>query len=238
MGFFTNPSKSSEEEKRLNQDLESRHYEFVSNCNDGEGDAIACHSHGEWLAVVDRNYEQAAQVYTKNCEKKKYAASCFNIGRLYLAGKGVDASDEKAFKLFETTCKAGHAQGCHHLGYMYMKGIGVKEDIIKGLDAYMKACDKEDASSCNRVGSLLLVGCESSSENTEIKKIPRDALKAKEYLKKACDANFAPACYNLAVMYKKGDESIAPDVKLHEKYRQKTNELVEQGGGLNGVKAT
>jgi cytochrome c oxidase assembly factor 7 len=51
--------RSAAEVKRVNQQLEERHYEFRSNCNDGDGDASACHSWGEWLAVVDKKYEDA-----------------------------------------------------------------------------------------------------------------------------------------------------------------------------------
>jgi hypothetical protein len=50
---------SPSEVRRVNQQLEERHYEFRSNCNDGDGDASACHSWGEWLAVVDKNYADA-----------------------------------------------------------------------------------------------------------------------------------------------------------------------------------
>ncbi|RQM17210.1 hypothetical protein KXD40_000169 [Peronospora effusa] len=108
---------SVDEIKRLNQELKERQYEFRSNCNDGDGDATACHSWGEWLAVVDKNYTGAAKIYELNCSKKGYPASCFNLGRLkrtaadlqhgyvsfgliLFAGKGVDQNDLEAFKLF------------------------------------------------------------------------------------------------------------------------------------------
>lgn len=84
--------RSATEVQRVNEQLEQRHYEFRSNCNDGDGalrplalfaparsyalvrthhmcdsqwdflspgDASACHSWGEWLAVVDKNYAGA-----------------------------------------------------------------------------------------------------------------------------------------------------------------------------------
>ncbi|GMF22090.1 unnamed protein product [Phytophthora fragariaefolia] len=53
--------RSAAEVQRVNQQLEERHYEFRSNCNDGDGDASACHSWGEWLAVVDKNYDDAGR---------------------------------------------------------------------------------------------------------------------------------------------------------------------------------
>ena len=50
-------------------------------------------------------------------------------------------------------------------------------------------------------------------------------------------ANHATACYNLAVMYKKGDVGIPPDEKRFEEYKNITNKLVEQYGGLKSTRA-
>ncbi|CAI5708613.1 unnamed protein product [Peronospora destructor] len=226
---LTNDS-SADEIKRLNQELEERHYEFRSNCDDGDGDASACHSWGEWMAVVDKNYTGAAKLYELNCSKKGYPASCFNLGRLKLAGKGVEQNDLEAFKLFEKSCAKGHAAGCHHVGFMRTQGIGCEKDFAKGLAAFKEACKHDDGNSCNRVASLYL----SSRANSPIK---RDILQAKTYLEKACDANFAPACHNLAVMYKKGDEGIPEDESKYNEYRAKTEKLIEQAGGMSSIKA-
>ncbi|CAH0516489.1 unnamed protein product [Peronospora belbahrii] len=221
---------SAAEVKRLNQELEERHYEFRSNCNDGDGDASACHSWGEWLAVVDKNYRDAAKMYELNCIKKEYPASCFNLGRLKLAGKGVEQNDFEAFKLFDKSCGKGHAAGCHHVGLMQTQGVGCEKDLAKALIAFKKACEHDDANSCNRVANMYL----SSRVNSPIK---RNTLQAKTYLEKACDANFAPACHNLAVMYKKGDEGIPKDEDKYHEYRAKTEKLIEQAGGISSIKS-
>ncbi|KAL4110678.1 hypothetical protein PRIC1_002369 [Phytophthora ramorum] len=218
---------SAAEVKRVNQQLEERHYEFRSNCNDGEGDASACHSWGEWLAVVDKNYKDAAKMYELNCSKNGYPASCFNLGRLKLAGKGAEQNDPEAFKLFEKSCAGEHAAGCHHVGFMRTQGIGCEKDFAKGLAAFKEACERDDANSCNRVATMYLSGSS----------IKRNVLEAKTYLEKACDANFAPACHNLAVMYKKGDESIPKDEAKYQEYRTKTETLIEQAGGMSSIKS-
>uniref|UniRef100_K3X1Y0 Beta-lactamase n=1 Tax=Globisporangium ultimum (strain ATCC 200006 / CBS 805.95 / DAOM BR144) TaxID=431595 RepID=K3X1Y0_GLOUD len=228
MVLFSN-DRSAEEVKRVNQQLEERHYEFRSNCNDGDGDASACHSWGEWLAVVDKNYSDAATMYKQNCDKNNYAASCFNLGRLKLAGKGVEMNDVEAANLFEKSCDGGHAQGCHHLGIMFMNGAGRDKDVTKGLEAFKRACDHDEANSCNRVASMYL----SATAKGPIK---RDVPLAKQYLEKACDMNFAPACHNLAVMYKNGDEGVAQSEEKFEEYRKKTSMLIAEAGGMSGVK--
>ncbi|RLN92320.1 hypothetical protein BBJ28_00018454 [Nothophytophthora sp. Chile5] len=189
--------RSAAEVKRVNQQLEERHYEFRSNCNDGAGDASACHSWGEWLAVVDKNYKDAAAMYELNCSKNNYPASCFNLGRLKRASIWQKRSLSTAFE---------------------------------GLAAFKEACEYDDANSCNRVASMYLSPPAGSA-------IKRDAPQAKTFLEKACDANFAPACHNLAVMYKKGDAGIPKDETKYEEYRQKTEDLIAQAGGMSSIKS-
>jgi hypothetical protein len=68
---------------RVDAEYENKMTLFESDCNDGRGDAPACHHVAEFLSVVKNDYFRAAQVYKDNCEVKKYAASCFNLGRLH-----------------------------------------------------------------------------------------------------------------------------------------------------------
>ncbi|KAF0693016.1 Aste57867_15965 [Aphanomyces stellatus] len=219
--------KSAAETKLLNEELEKRHYEFVSNCDGGKGDATACHSYGEWLSVIDKDYDQAARVYKTNCEEKNYAASCFNYGRFLLAGKGVDMNDELAKKMMEKACSGNSIHGCHHLGLMYLNAIGGDQDVAKGIAATEKACAAGEGGSCYRLGSMFLTSKSKFG-------LQRDVLKAKGYLEAACDANYAPACHNLAVMYKMGDAAVAKDQALFEAYSQKTLRLAEQAGAVGG----
>ncbi|KAF1793496.1 Tetratricopeptide-like helical domain [Phytophthora cactorum] len=271
--------RSAAEVKRVNQQLEERHYEFRSNCNDGDGDASACHSWGEWLAVVDKNYKDAANMYELNCSKNGYPASCFNLGRLKLAGKGAEQNDPDAFKLFgKFSVRLCHmlrdgkliCSNCDRLGreivcgrprcclsslglYAYTRHwlregrpqidrlidekrktavltVCLFQDFAKALAAFKEGCERDDANSCNRVATMYL----RPGPNSPIK---RDIQQAKTYLEKACDANFAPACHNLAVMYKKGDESIPKDQAKYEEYRAKTEQLIEQAGGMSSIKS-
>ncbi|ETN18616.1 hypothetical protein, variant [Phytophthora nicotianae INRA-310] len=169
-------------------------------------------------------------MYELNCSKNGYPASCFNLGRLKLAGKGAEHDDLEAFKLFEKSCSGGHAAACHHVGFMRTQGIGCEKDFPKALAAFKEGCERDDANSCNRVATMYL----RPGPNSPIK---RDIQQAKTYLEKACDANFAPACHNLAVMYKKGDESIPKDQAKYEEYRAKTEQLIKQAGGMSSIKS-
>ncbi|ETV94785.1 hypothetical protein H310_11740 [Aphanomyces invadans] len=222
--------KSADETKRLNEDLEKRLYEFVSNCDEGKGDPGACHSLGEWLAVVDKKYDDAAVVYKKNCDTKNYAASCFNYGRLLLAGKGVEMDDAMAKAALEKACNGGHIHGCHHLGLMYLNAMGGDLDVPKGIAALDKACEAGEGGSCFRLGSMYLTKQSKYS-------LRRDVVKAKAYLEASCDANYAPACHNLAVLYKNGDDRVAKDSELFKKFSAKTKTLSEQNTVAGGMKA-
>lgn len=71
---------------------------------------------------------------------------------------------------------------------------------------------------------------------TEKSEDVRDPAKALVYFKRACETNHAPSCYNLAVMYRKGDKGVEPDLAKFERFRDQTNVLVNQFGGLSGRK--
>lgn len=66
--------------------------------------------------------------------------------------------------------------------------------------------------------------------------IDRNPKKAVEYFTKSCESNHAPSCFNLAVMYNKGDDGVEIDQQMFEKYKDKTNNLVRQYGGLKSTK--
>lgn len=54
---------------------------FESDCNDGRGNAVACHQVGEFLSVVKSDFRKAGKLFEMNCETRKHAPSCFNLGR-------------------------------------------------------------------------------------------------------------------------------------------------------------
>lgn len=54
---------------------------FESDCNDGKGNAVACHQVGEYLSVVKNNFDSAGKIFEMNCNTRDHAPSCFNLGR-------------------------------------------------------------------------------------------------------------------------------------------------------------
>lgn len=87
---------------------------FEADCNNGKGDPMACHQVGEFFSLIKNDRERAGVVYEKNCTSQKYSASCFNLAKLYLTGKGVVQSDAKAEEYFKQSCAGGNLYGCYH----------------------------------------------------------------------------------------------------------------------------
>jgi TPR repeat protein len=219
---------------RVDEAYDEKMVAFEIGCNDGSGDALPCHQVGEYLSLVKDDFERSAKVYAKNCEKKGYAPSCFNLGRLYMTGKGVPQSDKEATGLFHKACKDGHLMGCYHEGVMLYSSVDRKdnsiEDTAKSPEIAMKdktqalklfdhACKEGYFDSCYFAGTHYIGKKEAA----------RDPKKAQEYFTRGCDANHGPSCYNLAVMYKNGDIGVPKDEAQFEKYKKITNELVAPG---------
>ncbi|KAJ1446748.1 hypothetical protein M885DRAFT_545370 [Pelagophyceae sp. CCMP2097] len=182
----------------------------------------ACHNVGEFFAVIRRDYVSARDTYKTNCDDRKYGASCFNLARLLLGGKGGDVDDKGAFKRFKQGCDLGHTPACHHFGLLNLKN----GDIKTGVKNLKLACDNGDQASCYLVGMHHL-------RTTKVSK--RNPLQGLKHLTLACDDGHAPACHNLAVMFKKGDEGIPADAAQFEKYSTRTRELVQQRGQVQGI---
>jgi len=207
--------------------------QFELDCNDGKGNAYACHSVAEFHAVINDDHARAAAVLAKNCDgNNKYGASCFKLGRLLLAGRGVEANDAKAMARFEQACNSGISQGCYHLGMMLLEGT-VKKDPPRAMACFDKACTEGDAESCFHVGQRWLApGGPGHGLGA------RDPAKALAPLEVACGHGHAPSCRLLAVLFKNGDGPVAPDAAKFEMYKKHTEELVMQRGAQMGVRVT
>ena len=209
---------------------------FEVDCNDGKGEPAACHHVGEFYSVVKDEHERSSKVYEKNCLQKGYGASCFNLGKLFLSGKGIEQSDKKAGSFFNMACNNDHLQGCYHQGVLaYLMADGKSDESMKDEAAQRRAiklmdknCDKGDVESCYFAASHFI--------KKDDPTVQRDPVKALEMLKKACDKNHGPSCFNLAVMYKSGDVGVDVDLDKHEEYKVKTEDLVQRYGGLSGRK--
>ena len=81
----------------VDDEYRKRMFQFELDCDDGKGNAYACHSVGEFVALIDRDYTKAGDVWRKNCDgKNKYPPSCFKLGMLLFKGQGVKEQSDVA----------------------------------------------------------------------------------------------------------------------------------------------
>ncbi len=224
----------------VDSDYELKMAAFEVDCNDGFGFGTACHHVAEFYSVVKDEHDRAKNVFEKNCHRDKnpYFPSCFNLGKLYLAGRGnVKQDDVKALASFKRACDNGHLQACYHSGVVqYLLNDGTGESKTKneeaqndGIRILEKACVESELDSCYFAGTHYI--------NKKTSDRFRNPVRAAELLKVACDRNHAPSCFNLAVLYKHGDTGVNADAEKYEAYRLKTQALVGETGTLKGTKA-
>lgn len=68
-----------------------------------------------------------------------------SLAQMYETGKGVDRSDEEAFKWWLKAANQGLRVGEHNVGVAYLSGIGVKRDRDEALKWFTKAAAQGDS---------------------------------------------------------------------------------------------
>ena len=51
--------------------------------------SAACHRLAEYYRVVDKDLNKAVNLFEDTCLKKNFGESCFALGNMYIAGKGM-----------------------------------------------------------------------------------------------------------------------------------------------------
>ena len=183
------------------------------------------------------NNNHAAESYKQACEGGN-APACFNLGRMYYTGDGVEPDRVRAAELFRLACEGGVASGCGSLGHMYAEG----EDKARAAELYGRACEYGDAIGCGRLGRMYYNGegvgqdlaraaelqeraCEGGDYfgcaglgymYAEGEGVHVDKLRAAELFRRACEGGDAIGCYNLAGSYYEGEGVVQDRVRAAE----------------------
>ena len=80
--------------------------------------------------------------------KKGFAQAQYNLGVLYLEGKGVKANLIKAKKLFEFAAEQGVVKAQNKLALMHVKGMGVVKDFNKAIKWWNLAAAQDSHHFC------------------------------------------------------------------------------------------
>jgi TPR repeat protein len=241
---------------------------FEVDCNDGEGSGQACHHVGEFFSVIKNDRKRSKIIFENNCYRNNepYYPSCFNLGKLYLAGKGgLEQDDNKAGIEFKKACDGGHLQACYHLGvleYINGNGTGIEDKSPSPSPSPSPSSSLSSPSSSSIITTkqrdvekqinainILEKACNDGEADSCYfaanyylnKKNPdnnRNPEKAAKLMEISCTRNNAPSCYNLAVLYKLGDEGVPINLEKHILFKEKTEQLIAGGSSLNGTRAS
>lgn len=156
---------------------------------------------------------------TARCANRD-GASCWEAGRIYDAGEGIQRSYAKAAELYQVACDNGYAEGCRELAGMYSEPRGMAEDPAHAADLLAKGCDSA-AIGCLELGKMYSVG-RGVPENAEVA--------AARYLT-SCKNETSQACILLGVMRAAG-RGVPQDPVLAEDHFQEACEDGEAAGCL------
>ena len=147
-------------------------------------------------------YNVASEYYDKGDFAKAFAAfqkaadegdsrADFELGVMYLYGRGIPLDDDKAFNSFAKSAKKGNLGGVFMLGRMYIEGIGTEQDKNKAISIYTEAADEGKHFFQYLLGEYYADGVF----------VEKDMDKALALLTKAADGGFGYAALKLAEMY-------------------------------------
>lgn len=167
------------------------------------------------LIYQDREklYDKAANWYQKAADRGHVLAQ-YNLGHLYLSGKGVPADRNMSAKYWRMAAQQGLSQAQHSLGVLLLDG-NVTADLRKEAISWL---EKAAAQGFERSKTrLALIRLENAAErgNPEAiyqlgqmylsgNGIKQDVRRAVALYKTAADQGYAPAQHEMGVFYEKG----------------------------------
>lgn len=143
-------------------------------------------------------------------------AALVALGRLHLAGRGVDKDAELAFTLFEESATLGSSQATFHIGFAYLMGEGVEKNLLKAREILMQAAEE---------GHLFAMTSLAASYREEHVTTPEPAEAERWYLR-AHEAGESKALVSLAYMHLYGEFDEKDPVKAVELFQQAADEGV------------
>jgi TPR repeat protein/S1-C subfamily serine protease len=142
-----------------------------------------------------------------------YAWAQYNLGIMYVNGKGVPQDYKEAVKWYTKAAEQGYASAQYNLGAMYAEGQVVPQDYKEAVKWYTKAAEQGYASAQFNLGTMYGNG----------QGVPQDYKEEVKWYTKAAEQGYASAQFNLGVMYGNGHD-IPQDYKEAVKWFSKAAE--------------
>jgi len=127
--------------------------------------------------------------------EKGDAQAQFDMGVIYLYGKGVPKNPETAFTWFRKAAEQGHAAAQYAMGRLYYYGQGVEQNANEALRWFRQSADKGYANAQFALGVMYQFG----------KSVTKDVKEAARWYHSAADSGLAAAQYALGAMYSLGE---------------------------------
>ncbi|OGV39337.1 MAG: hypothetical protein A2020_08905 [Lentisphaerae bacterium GWF2_45_14] len=176
-----------------------------------ESSAAAFHNLGYlYLSRNNPADEEKAFEYFKKAAESGCPASQYQIGMMYLSGKGVPKDSSTAFRYISLA----HIGGCEKaptvFGIMLMDGIGSIADPVKAFKILSEEAKQGNVEASFRTGLIYLSGNGAR----------QDSEKAFEFIKFAADKEHPGAMYALGAMYENGNGVGKDKSKAAELYKK------------------
>ncbi len=91
-------------------------------------------------AFAQGNFEQAADLWLADASRGAPDAQ-FNVGVLYLEGKGLPLDQDQAIFWFTKAAKQGHPEAQYNLGHLLLEQTGDVDKIREGIDWWRKSAE-------------------------------------------------------------------------------------------------
>ena len=130
----------------------------------------------------------------------------YNLGVIYLNGKGVPQDYSEAVSWFRKAAEQGVAGAQYNLGLMYANGHGVPQDYQEAVSWFRKAAEQGKASAQHNLGVMYHNG----------QGVPQGLPGGGELVRKAAEQGYASAQYNLGLMYANGQGVPQDYVQAHK----------------------
>src|SRR5882724_1758788 len=128
-------------------------------CPARAGDVEDCRS-AATLLQADRSKAVAPAAVTacRRLAERGTASAQYNLGNIYLSGRGVPRDYKEAVKWFRKAADHGEVDAQSNLGYMYAEGWGVPRDYKEAAKWFRKAADKGNARAQHNVAVIYADG--------------------------------------------------------------------------------
>ncbi len=202
-------------------ELAVHYYEMAGEAGNSEG----------WMRLAYFYYDGDEENIPKTLEYLEMASDMGNadgwllLGMFYELGKGVEQSDEEAFRCYENAAELGNGDGWAYMGTLYERGGGVEQSDEEAFRCYQKAAELDSADGWLYLGKFY------DYKDLSI----QDYEKARECYEEAAALGNTESLIYLGMLYEYGDGVPQDDEQALAYYDEAWEAGEVYGGYLAGM---